>query len=128
MFSHVTIGVTDLDRAIAFYDAVLKPLGIERRGSKYGNWAAWHRPGENGVLWVGLPFNGQPARAGNGWMVALMAPSRAAVDAAYTATIAAGGSEEGKPGPRPQYAPDYYGAYARDPDGNKLHFVRRGEP
>jgi predicted lactoylglutathione lyase len=59
-------------------------------------------------------------------MTAFSAPSRAAVDAAYAAAIAAGGLDEGPPGLRVQYAPDYYGAYVRDPDGNKLHFVRRG--
>jgi predicted lactoylglutathione lyase len=60
-------------------------------------------------------------------MAAFTAPSRAAVDAAHAAAIAAGGYDEGAPGPRTSYAPDYYGAYIRDPDGNKLHFVRRGD-
>ena len=60
-------------------------------------------------------------------MTAFTAPSRAAVDAAYAAAIAAGGHDEGPPGARASYAPDYYGAYVRDLDGNKLHFVRRGE-
>lgn len=127
MFSHVTIGTHDLALAIAFYDAVLAPLGIERVSSKYQNWAAWHRPGEAMKLWVGLPFDGQPAGCGNGSMTAFAAPSRAAVDAAYAAAIKAGGADEGRPGPRAHYAPDYYGAYVRDLDGNKLHFVRRGE-
>ena len=127
MFSHVTIGTNDLTRAIAFYDAVLTPLGIERVPSKYANWAAWQRPGEAEKLWVGRPFNGQPASWGNGCMTAFTAPSRAAVDAAYAAAIAAGGVDEGPPGPRTSYAPDYYGAYVRDLDGNKLHFVCRGE-
>jgi catechol 2,3-dioxygenase-like lactoylglutathione lyase family enzyme len=126
MFSHVTIGITNLVRATAFYDAVLAPLGIERRLARYDNWASWQRPGEGAVLWVGWPINKLPATWGNGWMVALTAPSRAAVDAAYAAAIAAGGHDEGKPGLRLSYAPDYYGAYVRDPDGNKLHFVRRG--
>lgn len=127
MFSHVTIGTRNLDRAIKFYDSVLAPLGIERVSSKYPNWAAWHRPGEPQKLWVGLPYNKQPATVGNGCMAAFTAPSRVAVDAAYAAAIAAGGVDEGPPGPRVSYAPDYYGAYVRDPDGNKLHFVRRGE-
>ena len=126
MFSHVTIGTSDLARAIAFYDAALAPLGIVRAGGKYENWAAWHRPGEAAKLWVGLPFNGQPTERGNGWMAALTAPSRAAVDAAHAAALAAGGRDEGAPGARPHYAADYYGAYVRDPDGNKLHFVYRG--
>src|SRR5258707_1207934 len=87
-------------------------------GARRG-WAAWHRPGEAAKLWVGLPFDGQPTGRGNGWMAALAAPSRAAVDAAHAAALAAGGRDEGAPGPRPHYAADYYGAYVRDPDGNK---------
>jgi predicted lactoylglutathione lyase len=66
------------------------------------------------------------ASQGNGWMVAFAAPSRAAVDEAYAAALAAGGTDEGAPGLRPQFAADYYGAYVRDPEGNKLHFVTRG--
>ena len=126
MFSHVTIGTHDLARAIAFYDAVLAPLGIARVPSKYGKWAAWQRPGEAAKFWVGRPFNGLPASWGNGAMTAFAAPSRAAVDAAHAAALASGGLDEGAPGPRPHFAPDYYGAYARDPDGNKIHFVHRG--
>ena len=125
MFSHLTVGTRDLARATAFYDAVLSPLGIERVAGKYENWAAWQRPGEAAKLWVGLPFNQLPASAGNGSMVAFSAPSRAAVDAAHAAALAAGGLDEGAPGLRSHYAPDYYGAYVRDFDGNKLHFVCR---
>ena len=127
MFSHVTIGTDDLARAVAFYDAALAPLGIERVPSKWETWAAWRRPGEAATLWVGRPYDGHPAERGNGWMAAFAAPSCAAVDAAHAAAVAAGGTDEGAPGPRPRFAPDYYGAYVRDPDGNKLHFVRRGE-
>jgi catechol 2,3-dioxygenase-like lactoylglutathione lyase family enzyme len=126
MFSHVTLGTYDLSRAIAFYDAVLAPLGIERVAGKYDNWAAWQRPGEPNTFWIGRPFNGLPASWGNGCMTAFTAPSRTAVDAAYAAAIAAGGLDEGPPGLRAAYGPDYYGAYVRDADGNKLHFVRRG--
>ena len=126
MFSHVTIGTNDLARAAPFYDAVMSALGIERVPSKYQTWAAWRHPGEAATLRVGRPYDGQPAHQGNGWMAAFAAPSRAAVDAAHAAALAAGGRDEGAPGPRPQFAPDYYGAYVRDPDGNKLHFVHRG--
>lgn len=126
MFSHFTIGTHDLPRAEAFYDAVLAPLGIERVASKFSGWAAWYRPGEADRFWVGRPYNGLPASWGNGSMVAFAAPSRAAVDAAYGAALAAGATCEGPPGARESYAPDYYGAYIRDPDGNKVHFVRRG--
>ena len=76
-------------------------------------------------LWVGLPYNRQPANHGNGWMAAFTAPSRAAVNEAHAAALAHGGTDEGAPGPRPHYADNYYGAYVRDPDGNKLHFVTR---
>ena len=127
MFSHVMIGTHDLVRATAFYDAALAPLGIERIPSKYPTWATWKRPGETSKFWVGRPYNGLPASWGNGCMVAFAAPSRAAVDAAYAAAIAAGGLDEGPPGVRASFAPDYYGAYVRDSDGNKVHFVHRGE-
>jgi catechol 2,3-dioxygenase-like lactoylglutathione lyase family enzyme len=127
MFSHVMIGTHDLARASTFYDAVLAPLGIERVKSKYENWVVWQRAGEGAKFWVGKPYNGQAAAPGNGCMTAFAAPSRAAVDAAHAAAIRAGASDEGKPGLRAHYAPDYYGAYIRDPDGNKIHFVRRGD-
>ena len=127
MFSHITIGTRDTERAFAFYDAVLAPLGIVRMPSKYPGWAVWQRPGEPQRFWVGLPYDRRPASVGNGGMTAFTAPSRAAVDAAYAAALAAGGTDEGAPGLRLNYAPDYYGAYVRDPDGNKLCFVRRGE-
>ena len=127
MFSHVTMGTHDLAAAIAFYDATLAPLGIERVSKKYPNWAAWQCPGEEQKFWVGIPYNQEPAGAGNGGMVAFAAPSRPAVDAAYGAALAAGASDEGQPGLRPSYGPNYYGAYVRDRDGNKVHFVCRSD-
>ena len=127
MFSHVTLGTHDLERAIAFYDATLAPLGIQRVAKKYPGWAAWERSGEESKFWVGLPFNRQSASSGNGCMVAFQAESRAAVDAAYQAAMTAGAHDEGQPGLRPSYGPTYYGAYVRDPDGNKVHFVCRSE-
>jgi catechol 2,3-dioxygenase-like lactoylglutathione lyase family enzyme len=127
MFSHMTIGTHDLARAIAFYDAVLTPLGIERLPVKYATWGSWQRPGEAPKLWVGLPFNKMPAHPGNGWMAAFSASSRKAVDEAYAAAISAGAVDEGAPGLRPNFGPNYYGAYVRDPDGNKIHFVCREE-
>jgi catechol 2,3-dioxygenase-like lactoylglutathione lyase family enzyme len=125
MFSHVTVGATDLARASAFYDAALAPLGITRVGSQFTGWAAWQKPGEDAKFWVGLPYNRTPAHPGNGWMVAFTALTRRAVEEAYAAAMAAGGQDEGEPGLRPNFAPNYYGAYVRDPDGNKIHFVCR---
>ena len=72
MFSHITIGIQDLTRAVSFYDAALAPLGIQRvQGTKYSGWASWQRPGQAETLWVGKPQNGQSASHGNGWMAAL---------------------------------------------------------
>lgn len=128
MFSHVTIGSNDLERAGQFYDAVLAPIGLRRRQVQPDG-------GPASLCWVGdqpyprfyvyAPFDGRLATPGNGTMLAFIAPSPEAVDLAFAAGLAAGGSDEGRPGLRLQYAPDYYGAYLRDPDGNKLHLVHR---
>ena len=125
MFSYVSLGTTDLVRAIRFYDAVLEPLG-HRRIEDYdteATSAAWGLDDPGPHLWVTLPFDGQPARAGNGVMVSFLAPSRAAVDAFHAAALAQGGLDEGRPGLRPQYGTSFYAAYVRDPDGNKLNAV-----
>jgi catechol 2,3-dioxygenase-like lactoylglutathione lyase family enzyme len=74
------------------------------------------------------PYDRKAASPGNGAMVAYKAPTRAAVDAFHAAALAAGGSDEGAPGIREHYHPDYYGAYVRDPDGNKLCAVCLGPP
>ena len=78
-------------------------------------------------FYVFSPFNRQDASAGNGNMLAFSAPSIAAVNLAYAAGIAAGGSDEGAPAERAHYAKNYYGAYLRDLDGNKIHLVFRGD-
>jgi len=122
MISHIFLGVGDFPRALAFYDAVLAELGLVRRFSEPERpWAGWQTPGVARPLFlIGSPFDGQPARAGNGVMVALLAPERAAVDRAHATALRLGGGCEGAPGLRPHYHPHYYGAYFRDPDGNKL--------
>ncbi|MDB2407206.1 VOC family protein [Jannaschia sp.] len=129
MISHVTLGVRDLDRAARFWRAVLPHLGIvERVVEEDGGppMLCWHREGQPiPLLFIATPFDERPATAGNGSMLALIAPSQAAVDAAHAAGLAHGGSDEGAPGLRAHYAPDYYGAYLRDPDANKLHMVYR---
>jgi len=131
MFSHVTIGSNDLERAGKFYDALLEPLGLRQRkviadtGPKalcFAN-AAEDLP----YFYIYAPFDRKAATPGNGTMVAFIANSPAAVDAAFASGMANGGRSEGEPGERPHYAKDYYGAYLRDPDGNKLHLVYRGD-
>jgi catechol 2,3-dioxygenase-like lactoylglutathione lyase family enzyme len=121
MFSHVTIGARDMAALTAFYDAILRPLGHVRAADHgHDGWQAWGPPGAPPRFWVGPPFDGRPPSSGNGWMAAFEAPSRAAVDAWHAALLAAGGSDQGAPGRRPHYHPDFYGAYGRDPEGNKL--------
>lgn len=122
MFSHVTVGTSDMDRAMRFYDAALAPLGLARKRTYRGaiGYAPSDFEGVNEPFWVLLPLDRGPASAGNGVTVAFAACGRAAVDAFHAAALAAGGTDEGAPGLRPHYHPDYYGAYVRDPDGNKL--------
>lgn len=121
MLSYVMQGTNDPESAFAFYDAVLAPLGYVRGPGTRG----YGPPDGPLEFWVGRPFDGQPHNVGNGSMVCFVAPSRAAVDAFHAACLANGGTDEGKPGLR-RYAPDWYAAYARDRDGNKLSAVFRG--
>jgi catechol 2,3-dioxygenase-like lactoylglutathione lyase family enzyme len=121
MFSHVTIGSSDLERSGAFYDAVMKTLGHERFYS--GDHIVGYGTPTGDQTFVMHPFDGSPASVGNGTHIAFVAGERVAVDAFHAAALANGGSDEGAPGLRPQYHENYYGAYVRDPDGNKLQAV-----
>ena len=122
MLSHIFIGVIDFDRAFTFYSNVMATLGYPLKFSEPEKpWAGWQSKNATRPLFlIGHPYNGEIAAPGNGQMVALLALDRDVVDQCYSAAIASGGKSEGPPGLRPQYHPDYYGAYFRDPDGNKL--------
>jgi catechol 2,3-dioxygenase-like lactoylglutathione lyase family enzyme len=134
MLSYVYFGTNDLQRATVFYDATLAPLGMQRCITGDPDWdgisAGWGTYEDDGAhelaFWIGKPFNQQLATTGNGSMVAFSARSWKAVDDFYAAALAHGGSSEGGPALRPQYNPDFYAAYVRDPDGNKLAAVCRG--
>ncbi|MEH6631650.1 MAG: VOC family protein [Halopseudomonas aestusnigri] len=131
MFSHVTVGSNDLDRAEAFYDAVLTPLGLQQRkvtpdgGPGSLCWVVRNQPLPR--FYVYEPLDGASASVGNGGMVAFQAATIAAVDEAYRAGLETKGVDAGAPGPRDHYGVGYYGAYMRDPDGNKIHIVYRGD-
>ena len=125
MISYITIGASDLDRAGAFYDAVLGALGHQRLW-RQGDWIGYGPDPEHATVMICSPENGLPARAGNGVTVGLTAESKAQVDAFHAAALAHGGSCAGPPGPRPVYGEGYYLAYVRDPDGNKLSAFLKG--
>ena len=122
MLSHVHVGVSDFTRAVTFYSGVMQRLGFVLKFSRpEKSWAAWMEEGvARPLFFVGLPYDREAASPGNGQMVALLAKSRKAVDQCYTWAVSNGGIDEGGPAPRPHYHPNYYGAYFRDPDGNKI--------
>jgi catechol 2,3-dioxygenase-like lactoylglutathione lyase family enzyme len=134
MLSYVYLGTNGLERARRFYDAVLAPLGMQRCVTHDADWdrisAGWGMYEDDGArelaLWVGIPFNQQSASVGNGTMVAFSARSWKAVEDFHAAALLHGGTSEGAPGLRTHYNPDFYAAYVRDPDGNKLAAVCRG--
>jgi catechol 2,3-dioxygenase-like lactoylglutathione lyase family enzyme len=119
MIGYVTLGALDLAASTAFYEAVLGAIGYER---KPRDDAFVYFGPKGGAPNVALcnPYDGQPARAGNGIMIAFAAASPEAVEAAHAAALANGGLDEGAPGFRPPTSRAWYGAYVRDPTGNKL--------
>jgi len=134
MFTYVSLGTNDLERALRFYDPTVAALGHKRcdigaeaQGGGGGGWGRYERGGAfEPALWVCHPFDGRAATAGNGTMIALRADSWQSVDAFHAAALANGGASEGAPAIRPHYGADFYAAYVRDPDGNKLCAVCRG--
>ena len=125
MIDHITFGVTDFARSAAFYDQAFAPLGVRRvfdvptehsdgvKVSGYGE----DRP----RFWIA------DERATTGMLhIALRAKTRAEVDAFHAAALRAGGVDNGAPGLRPHYHPDYYAAFVRDPDGHNIEAVCQG--
>jgi catechol 2,3-dioxygenase-like lactoylglutathione lyase family enzyme len=121
MFSHVTLGTNDWQRARPFWIAVMEVLGQPVMFERQGGIAFGTPTGPK--TFIGSPFDQQPAQPGNGVHIAYLVDSRSKVDAFHAAALANGGCDEGPPGLRPHYHPNYYGAYVRDPDGNKLQAV-----
>lgn len=129
LVSHVSVGVTDLHRAGVFYDAVLAVVGA-RRLIERGNGVGYGRTFPE--FWITLPRDSRVAAvAGPGAHVCFNAADPPAVAAFHEAGLAAGGFNDGAPGPRPEYAPGYYAAFLRDPDGNKVEamcWIARPDP
>ena len=126
MFSHVTLGSNDLAKAEVFYDAVMAVLGHPVMFKRPDSLAYGLPIGEK--FFIMTPFDGGAAAPGNGAHVAFITADRVTVDAFHAAALANGGKDEGAPGPRPHYHANYYGAYVRDPDGNKLQAVCHRSP
>ena len=124
MIAYVTVGADDLAKARRFYAAILPPLGYDvEEGPEGLSYALPIAPGATPVFpdfYVKPTFDGQPASAGNGAMVAFEATSQSQVRSLHAAALAAGGSDEGQPGFRASYGPHFYVGYLRDPQGNKI--------
>jgi catechol 2,3-dioxygenase-like lactoylglutathione lyase family enzyme len=122
LLSHITIGTNDLDRAKAFYDAVIGTLGIGCvvHEPEHGLVGYAVTPVSTPQVYLTRPLDRRPASVGNGQTFAFVADDRATVRAFHAAALAAGGTCEGPPGLRPHYHPNYYGAYLRDLDGHKI--------
>ena len=117
MFDHVSIGVSDIARSKKFYDAALKPLGYSRLSD--GETSLGY--GDKSVaLWLGATAKPVKADMDSGLHFCFSAKDRAAVDAFHAAALKSGGKDNGKPGVRADYSPNYYAAFVIDPDGYRL--------
>lgn len=123
MIGYITLGTNDMQRAGAFYDALLAELGAARVMETDG-YIAWGSSPEGVALSVIKPYDGNPASVGNGVMIALAADSRETVERVYNKAMALGATDEGPVGPRGE---TFFAGYFRDPDGNKLNIFYMGE-
>ncbi len=119
MIGYVTIGAQDSEASGKFYDAFCDAFGYERKFAD-GGWIGYGEKGSDANVYVCPPFDGKPATFGNGMMLGFVAKNEDEVKAAHAAGLAHGGSDEGAPGFRPPEKQSFYGAYLRDPTGNKL--------
>lgn len=121
LFSHITIGVNDLDRSKIFYDAVLSKLDVNRHsdGETFAGYGEAGITGKNS-LWILKPNDGNEAKGGNGANIAFLARSRQMVDAFYSTAIDLGAKSDGAPGIRKEAHENFYACYVIDFDGNKL--------
>ena len=123
MIGYVTLGTNDMQRAGAFYDALLAELGAKRT-MEFDTFIAWGCSPDGVMLSVIKPYDGNEASVGNGVMVALAADSKETVKRVYDKAMALGAKDEGPAGPR---GDTFYAGYFRDPDGHKLNVFYMGE-
>lgn len=122
MIGYVTLGTNDLPRAAAYYDALFESIGAGRFMEEENYFIAWATSPDAPSVAVSVPFDKEPATVGNGVMVALFMETPEKVDALYNKAIELGGTDEGKPGFRPENNDKgFYAGYFRDLDGNKLN-------
>ncbi len=122
MIGYVTLGTNDLPRAVAYYDALFKSIGVGRFMEEDNYFVAWAPAPDAPSVAVSIPFNKEPATVGNGTMVALYLENPEQVNALYNKALELGGTDEGQPGFRPEDATKgFYAGYFRDLDGNKLN-------
>jgi catechol 2,3-dioxygenase-like lactoylglutathione lyase family enzyme len=127
MLDHVSIPVDDLERAAAFYDAVLGTLDLERRKQRPGAIGYGPRDRPAPVFWILSKADSPGATAGAGLHVSFQAASRSRVDAFFETALRCGGRDAGKPGLRPHYTMPFYGAFVIDLDGFKIEAVCRAD-
>jgi catechol 2,3-dioxygenase-like lactoylglutathione lyase family enzyme len=124
VIDHVSVAVSDLAAASRFYEAALTPLGYAKLEDRPATVGFGKRYAE---FWINLrapsPVAPSPVAPSSGAHVALRATSIAAVDAFHAAAVAAGGASDGPPGLWPQHGENYYAAFIRDPDGNRIEAV-----
>jgi catechol 2,3-dioxygenase-like lactoylglutathione lyase family enzyme len=118
MFTHAFLGSNDVEKSRTFYDKIMDVLGFKNVVPPEAGRMVYAGP--TGTLVVGPPANGEPATHANGGTLGFAAPDNATVDAWHAAGVAAGGTCDGAPGPRPSAPNNAHGAYLRDPDGNKI--------
>ena len=118
MFTHAFLGSNDVERSRKFYDATMKELGYENVVPPEAPMLVYSGP--TGTLVIGKPYNGQPANPSNGATLGLAAKDDETVTRWHQAGLAAGGTDDGAPGPRERAPNNSVGAYLRDPDGNKI--------
>jgi catechol 2,3-dioxygenase-like lactoylglutathione lyase family enzyme len=130
MIGYITLGTNNIAAARSFYDALLGEIGAKRImefGDELGGFTMWGTSFDQPGIAITKPYNQQDATAGNGNMAAITLDARAKVDALHAKALALGGTCDGPPGLRGEEGPQaFYGAYFRDPEGNKFCAFRMG--